>query len=83
MLNLAVVVYPQPGGGVLVKIRGNDQEGIRERQFEFAEWAEGLPKRGVAASPSEAETREMTPPQRHAKGAEETGSAYGTGPRLS
>jgi hypothetical protein len=61
VLNLAVVVYPQPGGGVLVKIRGNDQEGIRERRFEFAEWAEGLPKRGVVTTLSEGETREMTP----------------------
>jgi hypothetical protein len=82
VLNVAVVVYPQPGEGVLVRIRGNDQEGVRARQSEFAEWAEGLPKRGVAASPSEAETREMTPAQRHANGAEETGSAGGTGPRL-
>ena len=83
MLNLAVVVYPQPGGGLLVKIRGNDQEGIRERQFEFAEWAEGLLKKGVVTTLSEGETREMTPAHRHANGAEQAGSAYGTGPRLS
>ena len=83
MLNLAVVVYPQPGGGVLVKIRGNDQEGIRERQFEFAESAEGLPKRGVVTTLSDGETREMAPAHRHANGAEETGSADGTGPRLT
>ena len=83
MRNLAVVVFPQPGGGVLVKIRGNDQEGVRERQFEFAEWAEGLPKRGVVTTLSEGETREMTLPHRHANGAEQAGSAYGTGSRLS
>ena len=31
VLNLTVVIYPQPGGGVLIKIKGNDPEGVRER----------------------------------------------------
>ena len=61
---------------------GNDQEGIRERQFEFAEWAEGLPDRGVATL-SEAETRDMTPAQRHTNRAEGAGSADRTELRLS
>ena len=74
---------PSAGRRRLGKIRGNDQEGIREQQFEFAEWAEGLPKRGVVTTLSEGETREMTPALRHANGAEQAGSAYGTGPRLS
>jgi hypothetical protein len=83
VLNLTVAAYPQPGGGVLVKIRGKDQQGIRELEFPFAEWAEGLPKRGVVATLSEVETREMAPAHRHANGTEETGSADGTGPRLT
>jgi hypothetical protein len=83
VLNLTVVVYPLPGGGVLIRIRGNDREGVRERQSEFAEWAESLPKRGGVASPSEAETRELPPAQRQANEAQEMGNADGTGPRLS
>jgi hypothetical protein len=82
VLNLTVAIFPQPGGGVLIKIRGNDREGVRERQSEFAEWAESLPKMG-AASPSEAETREMPPAQRHANEAQEMGSTDDTEPGLS
>jgi len=29
--NLTVAVVPQPGGGVQIKIRGNDREGMRAR----------------------------------------------------
>jgi hypothetical protein len=83
VLNLTVVVYPLPGGGVLLRIRGNDWEGVRERQSEFAEWAESLPNRSGVASSSEGETHEMPPAQRHANDAREMGSADGTGPRLS
>ena len=39
--------------------------------------------RGVVTTLSEGETREMTLPHRHANGAEQAGSAYGTGSRLS
>ena len=83
VLNLTVAVYPQPGGGVLVRIRGDDREGVRERQSEFAAWAESLPKREAAVSPGETETREMPPAQRHAHETQETGNTDGTGPRLS
>ena len=31
VLNLTVVIYPPPGGGVLINIKGNDPEGVRER----------------------------------------------------
>jgi hypothetical protein len=82
VLNLTVVIYPQPGGGVLIKIRGNDREGVRERQSEFAEWAKSLPKMEVASS-TEAATQEMPPSQRHANEAQEMGSTDDTGPRLS
>jgi hypothetical protein len=83
VLNLTVAVYPQPGGGVLVRIRGNDREGVRERQSEFAAWAESLPKRKEAVSPGETETGEMPPIHRHANEEQETGNTDGTGPRLS
>jgi hypothetical protein len=42
---LSVVVVPQPEGGVRIKVSGNDREGVRERQAEWVEWSEGLPKR--------------------------------------
>jgi hypothetical protein len=82
VLNLTVAVYPQPGGGVVVRIRGNDREGVRERQSEFAAWAESLPKREPAVPPGETETGEMPPAQRHANEAQETGNTDGPGPRL-
>lgn len=42
--NLTVVALPQPQGGVQIKLRGDDNEGIQERQAEWSEWAESLPK---------------------------------------
>jgi hypothetical protein len=45
--NLTVVALPQPGGGVRVKVRGNDREGMRERRAEWERWAESLPKMGM------------------------------------
>jgi hypothetical protein len=44
-LSLVVVAAPQPEGGVRIKVSGNDREGVRERQAEWVEWSEGLPKR--------------------------------------
>jgi hypothetical protein len=44
-LRMVVVAVPQPEGGVRIKVSGNDREGVRERQAEWAEWSEGLPKR--------------------------------------
>lgn len=46
LLNLTVIVRSLPAGGVRVLLRGNDEEGVRERQAEWSRWAEGLPKRG-------------------------------------
>jgi hypothetical protein len=43
LLALTIKALPQPEGGVQVKIRGNDEEGIRERQAEWREWVESLP----------------------------------------
>ena len=43
---LVVMAVPQPEGGVKMKVRGTDREGVRERQGLWALWAEGLPTRG-------------------------------------
>jgi hypothetical protein len=43
--HLTVLALPQPEGGVQVKVRGNDRDGMQERQSEWADWANGLPKR--------------------------------------
>jgi hypothetical protein len=45
LLNLTVAAIPQPQGGVVVKVRGNDQEGVQERQAAWMQWSESLPKR--------------------------------------
>ncbi|MDQ3864926.1 MAG: hypothetical protein M3317_15775 [Actinomycetota bacterium] len=45
---LVVIAVPQPDGGVRIKVRGDDREGVRERQAQWVEWMEGLPKRGPA-----------------------------------
>lgn len=45
VLALTVLALPQLGGGVQVKVRGNDQDWVRERQAEWRKWAESLPKK--------------------------------------
>ena len=42
---LVVMAVPQPEGGVKIKVRGTDREGVSERQGLWALWEEGLPKR--------------------------------------
>jgi hypothetical protein len=44
-LKLVVMALPQPEGGVQLKVSGNDREGVRERQAQWLEWSESLPKR--------------------------------------
>jgi hypothetical protein len=39
------MAVPQPEGGVKIKLRGNDSEGLQERQGLWKLWAENLPKR--------------------------------------
>ena len=41
---LTVLAGFQPGGGVRIRVRGNDREGVQERQAEWVEWSEALPK---------------------------------------
>jgi hypothetical protein len=43
--NLTIAVVPQPQGGVQIKIRGNDREGMQARQSEWMGWSESLPKK--------------------------------------
>jgi hypothetical protein len=44
-LKVVVMAVPQPDGGVRIKVRGNDREGVQERQGLWKLWAENLPKR--------------------------------------
>jgi len=61
--NLTVAVVPQPQGGVQVRIRGNDREGMQARQSEWMEWSEGLPKKpeGESDAPSAGQGGVETP----------------------
>ncbi len=65
ILNLTVAVEARPQGGVRIKVRGNDQAGVRERQAEWMEWAESLPKKAEQAREPDAQptaTATATPP---------------------
>ena len=43
--SLAVEAVPQMGGGVWIRVRGNDREGVQEQQAAWTEWSENLPKK--------------------------------------
>jgi hypothetical protein len=45
---LVVMAVPQPDGGVRIKVRGSDREGVHERQARWTEWMDSLPKRQPA-----------------------------------
>ena len=51
--NLTIVTMPQSEGGVQIKIRGNDFEGVQARQTEWMGWSESLPRKaeGEAGTP--------------------------------
>jgi hypothetical protein len=61
--NLTVAVMPQPEGGVQIKIRGNDFEGVQARQTEWIGWSESLPRKaeGEAGAPSDEQGGIQTP----------------------
>jgi hypothetical protein len=44
-LKVVVMAVPQPDGGVRIRVRGNDREGLQERQGLWQLWVENLPKR--------------------------------------
>jgi hypothetical protein len=48
--NLTVKALPHPEGGVQLKVRGTDREGVQERQAAWVEWSEDLPKRPGAGN---------------------------------
>jgi hypothetical protein len=45
LLTLTVAVAPLPEGGVRITVRGNDQDGVQQRQAAWMEWSESLPKK--------------------------------------
>ena len=42
---VVVMAVPQPDGGVRIRVRGNDREGLQERQGLWQLWVKNLPKR--------------------------------------
>jgi hypothetical protein len=42
---VVVMAVPQPDGGVRIRVRGNDREGLEERQGLWQLWVKNLPKR--------------------------------------
>lgn len=42
---VVVMAVPQPEGGVRIKVRDDDREGLQERQGLWKLWTENLPKR--------------------------------------
>ena len=44
-LTLVIMAVPQPEGGVKIKVKSDDAEGLRERQGLWKLWVENLPKR--------------------------------------
>ena len=42
---VVVMAVPQPDGGVRIKVRSDDREGVQERQGLWKLWVENLPKR--------------------------------------
>ncbi len=46
--SLTVRAVPQMGGGVGIRVRGTDREGMQEQQAAWVEWSENLPKKTKA-----------------------------------
>lgn len=44
-LKLVVMAIPQPQGGVRIRVRSDDREGLQERRGLWKLWAENLPKK--------------------------------------
>jgi hypothetical protein len=51
--NLTVTALHQPQGGVRISVRGNDREGVQERQAAWLEWSARLPKKLEETPPTE------------------------------
>jgi len=57
---LIVMALPQSGGGVWIKVRGNDREAVRDHQAAWLEWSETLPKRETEQPETAATTESVT-----------------------
>lgn len=53
LLNLVIAAQPQPQGGVQIKVRGNDREGVQAQRTAWKQWADGLPKKRPEAQSNE------------------------------
>jgi hypothetical protein len=42
---LKVLIIPESGGGVRVKVIGNDAEGVRAQEADWVRWSASLPKK--------------------------------------
>lgn len=62
VFNLTVDARPQEGGGVRIRVRGNDGEGVRANQAAWSAWSEGLPKRPSASAAAPAPTAPVNLP---------------------
>ena len=49
-LKVVVMAVPQPDGGVRIKVRGDDREGVQQRRGLWKLWAENLPKKDSTKS---------------------------------
>jgi hypothetical protein len=56
--HLTVLAVPQPEGGAQVTVTRNDRDGVHERQVEWADWANSLPKRAPNRDVTEQVTQE-------------------------
>ena len=60
IFKLIVVALPQSGGGVRIKVSGNDREAVRDHQAAWLEWSESLPKREMEQREAVATTGSVT-----------------------
>jgi hypothetical protein len=63
IFKLIVMALPQSGGGVRIKVRGNDREAVRDHQAAWLEWSETLPQRETPRPTTAADNDE--PPRRY------------------
>ena len=63
IFKLIVMALPQSGGGVRIKVRGNDREAVRDHQAAWLEWSETLPQRETPRPTTAADDDE--PPRRY------------------
>ena len=60
IFKLVVMALPQSGGGVQIKVSGNDREAVRDQQAAWLEWSESLSKREMEQREAAATTESVT-----------------------